>query len=599
MLIAIVLVASSFLPLVSAQAETAPRQMEKLGRGAVAVRDGSNVFISWRLLALDEPGIGFNIYRSSPGEKEIKLNDSVLTNSTNYQDKTANTSEDNTYRIVPVIGGKETNEQKAGSTFTLKAGKADGPYVSIPIKKGGPIRNVWIGDFDGNGEYDYLVVRNKEKHQVVEAYKQDGTFLWSANMGPNSKNKNRISPGSATLDTGMWDGATVYDLDGDGKAEVILKIADGVTFGDGERWTDSSDSKQWIAILDGLTGELKSTSSLPNDYISMGPLATQLGIGYLNGKTPSVVVYAKNRNKDRTFNLVMSAYSYNGSDLEMDWKWLRGSQDAGDSHQIRIGDYNSDGKDEISQIGFMLNGDGTLRYSLADDNVGHGDRFYIGKFDPNSDGFQGFGVQQDNRSGLMEHYYDASNGSMLWQHVDKATAGTQDVGRADVGDIDPRYPGYEVWSFSGIYNGPTNTQITTRENQPYPSFRLWWDGDLLSESWNDGKIEKWNYDTNKVSRLVTNWKFEFAKVNDRRAPAFYGDIFGDWREEVVMTNRDYDKLIIFTTSTPTDKRLYTLAQNPMYRNSMTLKGYYQSHLTDYYLGSEMAAPPKPNIYLAQ
>ncbi|SFD99219.1 hypothetical protein SAMN05518672_10469 [Chitinophaga sp. CF118] len=34
---------------------------------------------------------------------------------------------------------------------------------------------------------------------------------------------NNISPGSATIDIGNWDGVTVYDLDG--KAEVITKIA--------------------------------------------------------------------------------------------------------------------------------------------------------------------------------------------------------------------------------------------------------------------------------------------------------------------------------------------------------------------------------------
>ncbi|WP_222599250.1 rhamnogalacturonan lyase family protein [Aquibacillus kalidii] len=603
LLIAFALILSFSAPTLTAKAEiaevkanTEARQMENLGRGVVAVRDGSTVFISWRLLALDAKDIGFNIYRSSAGGKEVKINKSVITKGTNYEDKTADLSVSNVYHVQPVINGKEVKDNKtAGSIFTLEAGKADGPYVTVPLKEGGPIRNVWVGDFDGDGEYDYFVSRYKEKPQVIEAYKQDGTLLWSGNMGPNSDIESSYN--SATIDVGMWDNVTVYDLDGDGKSEVILKIANGVTFGDGEKWSDDSDTKQWIAVLDGMTGKLKSAEPLPDDYISDGPLATQLGIGYLNGKTPSIVVYAKNRTKDRKeFNLVYSAYSYNGSNLVMDWKWLRESQVHADGHQMRIGDFDEDGKDEISQIGFVLNGDGTLKYSLSD--VRHGDRFYIGKFDPNSDGFQGYGIQQDNKNGLLDYYYDASNGSMIWQHKDLSTAGTQDVGRGNIGDIDPRYSGYEVWSFDGIYNGPTNTQITTSENQPYPNFRLWWDGDLLSEKWDSGNIDKWDYKENKVGRLVTTWKYENATKNDRKVMAFYGDVLGDWREEVIQPSRDYSKLVIFTTDMPTDTRLYTLAQNPMYRNSMTVRGYYQSHLTDYYLGSEMTTPPTPNIYLA-
>lgn len=72
---------------------------------------------------------------------------------------------------------------------------------------------------------------------------------------------------------------------------------------------------------------------------------------------------------------------------------------------------------------------------------------------------------------------------------------------------------------------------------------------------------------------------------------------GDWREEVIMPNSEYNKLVVFTTSTPTDTRLYTLAQNPMYRNCMTVKGYMQSHMLDYYLGTDMDTPPTPDIYV--
>lgn len=114
---------------------------------------------------------------------------------------------------------------------------------------------------------------------------------------------------------------------------------------------------------------------------------------------------------------------------------------------------------------------------------------------------------------------------------------------------------------------------------------------------NKSVTEKWNYNTNSLGRLLTNYKYHNAVPNFRGFPVFYGDILGDWREEVIMASSDYSKLVVFTTNTPTDTRLYTLAQNPAYRNSMTIKGYVQSHLPDYYLGEGMSTPPRPNITL--
>jgi rhamnogalacturonan endolyase len=566
------------------------RNMENLGRGVVAVRTGSSVFISWRLLGLDPSDIGFNVYRAANGGAAVKLNDAVLTGGCNYTDTGANLTQANTYFVKPVIAGVE---QAASGSFTLTANPADEPCVVVPLRTGDKIHFVWVGDLDGDGEYDYVVDRLNFTTGgcKIEAYKRDGTFLWMVDYGTNSLNMDNISPGSATIDVGNWDGVTVYDLDGDGKAEIITKIANGVTFGDGVVWSNASNTKQWIAVLDGMTGALKAYSSIPQDYIAIGSLACSLGIGYLNGSAPSIVAKMKNRNADKSFNEMICAWHYSGNNLMMDWKWLRGAQDCPDGHQIRIADVDGNGTDEICDIGYCLNGDGALRYSLASQGVVHGDRTHIGKLDPNGAGLQGYAVQQDNPSGLLEYYYDASTGSILW----KRFGAVADVGRGEAGDIDPRYPGYEVWSFYGVYNGPSNTKITDEPNRPYPNFRLWWDGDVLSENYNDGKIEKWNYNSSAVSRLVTTWNYEAATGSDRGAPMFYGDIFGDWREEVVLTSSDFSKLVIFTSPIPTGARLYTLAHNPAYRNCMTIKGYMQSHMVDYFLGSGMSAPPTPNI----
>ncbi|MGW4793857.1 rhamnogalacturonan lyase family protein, partial [Nonomuraea sp. NPDC004297] len=205
---------------------------------------------------------------------------------------------------------------------------------------------------------------------------------------------------------------------------------------------------------------------------------------------------------------------------------------------------------------------------------------------------QGYGVQQNNPSGLREYYYNARTGVILWQHT---SGGTEDVGRGMAADIDPRHPGMEVWSFHGVYNARKNRLVSA--TNPWPHLGVFWDGDLSRELFNDGRIEKWNPATGGVSRLVSTWKHGAANVGTQY-PKLVGDILGDWREEVVMSNPANDELIIFTTDRPTGTRLYTLAHNPAYRNDLTVKGYLQDHHVDYYLGTGMATPPRPAITYA-
>jgi hypothetical protein len=211
-------------------------------------------------------------------------------------------------------------------------------------------------------------------------------------------------------------------------------------------------------------------------------------------------------------------------------------------------------------------------------------------------------VQQDNPSFLLEYYYDAATGEMLHTHYGTALS---DVGRGIAADVDPNHRGYEYWSFSGIYTSetpvpgedPVETKLTNEPNRPWPNFRIWWDGDVLSENLNREMIDNWNPGTQGTSRLLT--AYQFGAVDTwRDAPPFYGDIFGDWREEVIFEHNDHSELQIFTTTTPSSVRLYTLPHNPEYRNSLTVHGYYQSHMVDYYLGDGMTTPPAPHITYA-
>jgi len=592
----------------------AQRVMENLGRGVVAVRSSATeVFISWRLLGLDPATLGFNLYRSTAGGAPVKLNAAVITGATNFTDGNADLTQNLSYFVRPVLNGVE---QAPSGTFTLTANHATEPIVRIPLKPvpgaGYSTKFVWVGDLDGDGEYDFVLDRlapfdptNNDiglGDQYVEAYKRDGTRLWQVNLGPNSHNTYNIHPGSSTISMGMYDGVDAYDLDGDGKAEVILKIANGVKFPDGTVFKDSDDTHQYIAILNGMTGNPMAIKMFPLDFNAEGSLGTQFGVGHFkaDGK-PSVVGWLRNRNPDKSFNDIIVCWSWSGgTTIEETWKHLIPAGTAGieASHQMRIMDVTGDGRDEFATGNYMLNSDGTLRYVLP--GVIHGDRFHIAKMDQSRPGLQGYGIQQNNPSGLLEYYYDATTGEVLWRH--STTPGTLiDVGRGLAGDVDPGKPGWECWSFQGLYNGPTNTIASSDPAlYPYPTHSIWWDGDAGTEGLNDSKIEKWDpahpTTTKATPRLLL--LSTYGAVISNHNPMFIGDIFGDWRTEVVACNADYSELMIFTTPIPTTMRLYTMAHNPEFRTGMTTKGYMQNPLLDYYMGFGMSMPAAPKIRYA-
>ena len=572
---------------------TGSRMYEYLDRGTYAVNAGNSAFVSWRLLASDEPDVGFNVYRTTDGVA-VKLNDEPVTGGTNYTDTTADLTKDNTYYVTTVYNGVET---PTDGDYTLKAGDSiftkgnNGAAKVIPIHEGGTIHFVWVGDFNGDGAYDFLVDRSTDDHQKLEAYLNDGTYLWTLDLGYNSENKNNITPGASTIDVGMWDGATVYDIDCDGTAEVLVRIADGVTFGDGKTYTNNITNGQAIAVINGMTGSLEASAAVPDDYISIGPMACMMEIGYLDGVHPSLVCWLKNRNADKSFNSIMATYGYGGGDtFKLEWKYNANAMGGAEAHQFRVEDVDYDGKDEVLHMGYAINGDGTLRYQVKD--VVHGDRWHVTAFSNAQNGKEmwGYGVQQRNPNTLLEYIYNASTGELLWTNY--GGDGTIDIGRGDIGDVDPTHEGYEVWSFQGMYDMNGNKISDTNA---YPSLKLYWDGDLLSESYNDSKIEKWNYQTQGVERLATTWKITGCSSSDRGAPMFYGDILGDWREEVICTGSDFASLVVISTTMPTEYRFNTLSQDPAYRNDMTSKGYVQSNMLSYFLGTDMETPPQPDI----
>jgi rhamnogalacturonan endolyase len=126
-------------------------------------------------------------------------------------------------------------------------------------------------------------------------------------------------------------------------------------------------------------------------------------------------------------------------------------------------------------------------------------------------------------------------------------------------------------------------------------FVIWWDGDLLRELLAGTTVNKWNWQEGKEELI-------FSAGSDRQRwsrAILTGDFIGDWREEILITGPDRQTLRLYTTTIPTEHRLYTLMHDPQYRLSIAWQNvaYNKPPHTSFYLGSKMPAPPKPKIIL--
>jgi rhamnogalacturonan endolyase len=206
--------------------------MEHLSRGVVAVNQGGGkVFISWRMLGTDTDNIAFNLYRSTGNEKPVKLNDNYIADVTFFLDEKADLTRSNAYFVRPFLNKKQ---QLPSAKFALEANSPVRQYLSIPLQTpaGYTPNDASVGDLDGNGEYEIVlhqVGRGRDNSQagmttepILQAYKLDGSLLWTINLGRN------IREGA------HYTQFMVYDLDGDGKAEITCKTADGTIDGRGK-----------------------------------------------------------------------------------------------------------------------------------------------------------------------------------------------------------------------------------------------------------------------------------------------------------------------------------------------------------------------------
>ncbi|MGW6926840.1 rhamnogalacturonan lyase family protein [Streptomyces sp. NPDC054950] len=590
-------------------AEVPRRIVENLDRGLVATPSGGGTFLSWRLLGTEYArhgnAIAFNVYKNGR-----RLNREPVRKSTTYQDDTRGTG---TYTVRAVVDGHEQKPSPAALRFT------DG-YAEIPLAgaDGYTVQHAWPGDLDGDGRYELVVSRlsgTRDRPDLLEAYTLTGERLWRVDLGPGSytpvggNGANDPAPAAISGSTAIGgyrndDNVTVYDLDSDGRAEVLAHTAAGTTFADGARVTAASPANQFVSVIDGATGTERTRQPVPDDFVADGPSGGHFGIAYLDGEHPSLVTKLVTRvgAKRGSFRVLFQTWDFNGTDLTRRWKYVVDPTTGATSfHQIRTVDVDGDGRDEIADGNYVVNSDGTLRYVV--DGAIHGDRFDIADLDPDRPGLEGFAIQQSELgivSAFPWYYYDAATGERLvtGSHPTSPVSDADlDTGRGNAADIDPDHRGYEYWTSTadvtrpgaGVFNVQDGKVSTTT---PSVNFRIWWDGDKASELLDFTRVEKWDPATESSATV-----FDPAGVvsGARNATPFYGDLVGDWREEILAETADHTALRLYTSTVPTGTRVYTLAQNPAYRLGWTVRGYLQSTYTDYYLGTETRRVPEPHL----
>jgi hypothetical protein len=580
----------------------AQRKVERLDRGLVAVKVNNGVFLSWRVFGTDPKEVSFNIYRNG-----TKVNSSPIAGATNMTDPAGTTS--STYTVRPVIGG---NEQAVGGTTTVWASQVKTINLSNRPSNNHTPNDISIGDLDGDGQYELIVkwypnnAKDNSQSGVTDntylaAYKLDGTFMWIIDLGRN------IRSGAHYVQV------LVGDYDSDGFAEVACKTAPGTKDGKGNYLSkgpaandnDAADYRnsggyiltgpEYLTIFNGRTGEEMATVNYnpPRGTVSSwgdnyGNRVDRFNAtnAYLDGAKPSMIFQ-----RGYYTRMVVAAYDWNGQTLSN--RWTFDSNDAGSTrargqgnHSIMAADIDNDGFDEILTGSACIDHDGKFKWATG---YGHGDANHVGDFDPNSPGLEVWQVSE-NKGSEPDHYMiRASDGRVLW-----GTGSGNDNGRGLIADIDAQRPGHEAWSNSVAGTYSTNGTSISTSKPSSANFRVYWDGDLQDELLDGTRLDKWS--ASGSSRLLT---LTGQSCNGTKAtPNLSADIFGDWREEVILHD-GASRLYIHTTTISTQHKVYTLMHDPVYRNAISWQqsSYNQPPHLGFNLAASISNIPTPNIVI--
>ena len=618
-----------------------PSSKENLTTGDYYKQFLGKVLVSWRMFPGEDETTGFDLYRRIGTGSETKLNTTPITQTTNWQDAALKDfSKDVTYRLT-LAGSKETL-----ATHTIKAEQLSSkiPYISIPLRGTKDVcaidtvfyqaNDVSVGDLDGDGQMEIIVKRLQTRKNksgdvlsdgtgasyshpdclyavIWDAYKLDGTFLWRIKGGPG------IMLGNSSC-------FAVADFDGDGCAEMAIRTCEGMVFGDGTEipdvdgdgkidyrtWGNLGTSKEgyvdhycsggaeFLSVIDGKTGrELARTNFIPRETSeSWGDgywkraNSLRVGVGYFSGDYPSIFlgrgVYARS---------VLEAWDYRDGKLVRRWHFdssAKGGEKtnkdgkpnsayAGQgNHSFNIADLDGDGKDEVMYGSMAIDDDG---YGLWSTGLGHGDANHVGKFLPDRDGLQVFHCLESGKTMCALH--DAKDGSIIWSKVSDSD---NDTGRCMVADIYSDSPGCEFWYYqSNVFRSDGSaTDVNTKGWNGGCNAGIWFDGTLSRQLINENAIH-----SPANGRTFTMYRYSESFINGTKSNStWYGDMLGDWREEVIVPSSDkLTDIKIFSTWYPTEHKFPWLMTDRTYLMSALNEnaGYNQPTNTGYYIGSDL------------
>ena len=588
---------AAILPIqtVSAASENA-RQIEALDRGLTAIKSGNGVFLSWRLLGTESYDTAFAVYRNG-----IKISDNI-TDSTNYYDNSGTTND--SYFVRTIKNGKEISESDSVKPWGQN-------YLDIPINKPGSIysaNDATAADVDGDGQYEIILKWDPSDSQdnsksgytsnvYIDCYELDGTQKWRIDLGKN------IRAGA------HYTQFIAYDFNGDGKAELAMKTADGTVAGDGTVIGDSSkdyrnsggyilSGPEYLTMFEGETGKILQTINYEPQRGNVSDWGDKYGnrvdrflagVAYLDGKTPSLIMC-----RGYYTRAVIVAYDFKNGSFSRKWTFDSNNSGCGayagqGSHSLSIADVDDDGYDEIVYGSAVIDHNGNGLYSTG---MGHGDALHVGDFDPDHQGLEVYQVHEDKSSNIESiQMRDAKTGSTLWS----VKTGT-DVGRGLIANIGPDYYPYVAIASTGIYDKNGN-KLDLNLGKFGINFAIYWDGDLYREGLDRTYINKWNYNTKSIDRLLTGSNVH-SNNGTKATPTLSADILGDWREEVIWPLSDDSALRVYMSDSVTNHKLYTLMHDTQYREAIAWQNvaYNQPPHTSYYIGEDMKTPEQPNVY---
>jgi len=629
-------------------------------RSVSAVTADAGVFVSWRLFQYDYADIAFNVYRNGEKITTERLEAAY----TDLADPDGQAGD--VYQV----------EIYSGSRLVARSEKTTAlptDYLSIPIEK--PTTghlpgddpgtytdytaiNAAPADLDGDGVMEIVFFwepdNQKDNSQsgktgnvYIDAYTLDGRKVWGVG--------NYIDLGSNIRAGAHYQTFVVADLDGDGKAEIVVKTADGTTdtegtvVGDADAlWVNDGGyilaGPEYLSVFEGATGKLMHTTNyLPgrgfadNDGDAQNALwgdnyGNRLDrylscAAYLDGQHLSAVM-----GRGYYTRICVAAWDWDGEALTLHWyfdtkhdptiddadqpagiDWGSAYEGQG-NHSVMAADVDNDGADEIIYGSLTLDHDGTPLYTTG---LGHGDAQHVGDLDPTRPGLEITGVHESAPYGIEMH--DAATGAIIWRKLASA-----DTGRGVSADIDPDHPGEEAWAMlNGVNIGVVSADGTFLSSDPVASCNavIFWDGDTGRELFDGG----YNYNPGDaasdgdadavvqkaVKRDEGGYGIDVVKTftgthtsnGTKRNALLQADLLGDWREEVILDSADNSEIRVYTTTIPTvhdgpgavpAKGIPALTDNRQYRSALVWQhtGYNQPPHTSWFIGYNMADIPR-------